>query len=152
VAFIDGTCDPAAGPGKQEQGPPPHCQLARSLRRLRSLRTGFGGVGVACRKAPVGGASQPDEKEFTMSKPAHKIRIGVLQVTIWRNTGEKGPWYSVTPTRSYKQDDDTWRETDSLGFDDLLTMGKLFELAHTWIMHQMQADAKARKESEKAAA
>ena len=25
-----------------------------------------------------------------MSKPAHKIRIGVLQVTIWRNHGEKG--------------------------------------------------------------
>ena len=80
-----------------------------------------------------------------MSQPAHKIRFGVLQVTIWRNTGEKGAWYSVTPTRSYKQDDETWRETDSLGFDDLLTMGKLFDLAHTWIMQQMQADAKARK-------
>ena len=41
-----------------------------------------------------------------MSKPAHKIRIGVLQVTIWRNHGEKGNWYSVIPTRSYKQGDD----------------------------------------------
>jgi hypothetical protein len=29
---------------------------------------------------------------------------------------------------------------------------KLFDLAHTWIMHQQQADAKARKESEQAAA
>lgn len=85
-----------------------------------------------------------------MSKPAHKIRIGVLQATIWRNHGEKGPWYSVTTARSYKADDETWRETDSLGFDDLLTMAKLFDLAHTWIMHQQQADAKARKESEQA--
>ena len=41
-----------------------------------------------------------------MSKPAHKIRIGVLQVTIWRNTGDKGNWYSVIPTRGYKQGDD----------------------------------------------
>ena len=60
-----------------------------------------------------------------MSKPAYKIRSGVLQVTIWRNTGEKGNWYSVIPTRSYKQGDDMWKETESLGFDDLLTMAKL---------------------------
>jgi len=87
-----------------------------------------------------------------MSKPAHKLRIGVLQVTIWRNTSEKGNWYSVIPSRSYKNGDDTWKETDSLGFDDLLTMAKLFDQAHSWIMHQQQADAKARKESEQAAA
>jgi hypothetical protein len=87
-----------------------------------------------------------------MSKPAHKIRIGVLQVTIWRNQSEKGPWYSVIPARSYKQGDATWKETDSLGFDDLLTMAKLFDQAHTWIMHQQQADAKARKESAQVAA
>jgi hypothetical protein len=92
------------------------------------------------------------EKEITMSQPAHKIRSGVLQVTIWRNRGEKGNWYSVIPSRSYKNGDDTWKETDSLGFDDLLTMAKLFDLAHTWIMHQQQADAKARKESQQAAA
>ena len=45
-----------------------------------------------------------------MSSPAHKIRIGVLQVTIWRNISEKGTWYSVTPSRSYKQGDETWRK------------------------------------------
>ncbi len=87
-----------------------------------------------------------------MSQPAHKIRIGVLQVTIWRNHGERGNWYSVIPSRSYKQGDDAWKETDSLGFDDLLSMAKLFDLAHTWIMHQHQADAKGRKEAAKAAA
>ena len=86
-----------------------------------------------------------------MSKPAFKIRCGVLQVTIWRNTGEKGNWYSVIPTRSYKQGDDMWKETDSLGSEDLLAMAKLLDLADTWIMHQKQADAKARKESQQAA-
>ena len=92
------------------------------------------------------------EKETTMSQPAHKIRIGVLQVTIWRNHGEKGNWYSIIPSRGYKQGDDTWKETDSLGSDDLLAMAKLLDLAHTWIMHQQQADAKGRKESQQAAA
>jgi len=40
----------------------------------------------------------------------------------------------------------------TLTFDDLLTMSKLLDLAHTWIMHQQQADAKGRKESAQAAA
>ena len=86
-----------------------------------------------------------------MSKPAHKIRIGALQVTIWRNAGDKGSWYSVTSSRSYKQGEETWKETDSLNSDDLLPMAKLLDLAHTWVMHQQQADAKSRKESQQAA-
>ena len=87
-------------------------------------------------------------------QPAHRIRSGVLQVTIWRNHSiEKGTtWYSVKPTRSYKQGEDSWTQTDNLGFDDLLPMAKLFDLAHTWIMHQQQADAQARKQSARAAA
>ena len=85
------------------------------------------------------------------NQPAHKIRRGVLQVTIWRNAGDKGNWYSVIPSRSYKQGDDAWKETESLNGDDLLPMAKLLDLADTWIMHQQQADAKARKESQQVA-
>jgi hypothetical protein len=85
-----------------------------------------------------------------MSKPAHKIRFGVLQVTIWRNSNEKGSWYSVTPSRSYKQGDETWNETDSLGEDDLLAMGELHRQAFVWIARQKQADAKSRKAREEA--
>jgi hypothetical protein len=80
------------------------------------------------------------------NQPAHKIRRGVLQVTIWRNTGDNGTWYSVVPSRGYKASDDKWKESDSLNQDDLLPMAKLLELADTWIMHQQQADAKARRE------
>jgi hypothetical protein len=86
-----------------------------------------------------------------MSQPAHKFRYGVLQVTIWRNPGEKGNWYSVIPSRSYKKGDD-WKETESLGFDDLLSMSKLLSQAHTWIVDAKRADAKSRKESAQAAA
>ena len=82
-------------------------------------------------------------------QPAHKIRSGALSVTIWRNkNSDKGTtWYSVIPSRGYKQGDDAWKETDSLNFDDLLTMAKLLDLAHTYIMHQQQADSKARKDA-----
>jgi hypothetical protein len=80
------------------------------------------------------------------NSPAHKIRRGVLQVTIWRNTGDNGTWYSVVPSRGYKNNDDKWKESDSLNQDDILPMAKLLELADTWIMHQQQADAKARRD------
>ena len=83
-------------------------------------------------------------------------RTGVLDGTIpdgiWRNSGEKGPWYSVIPSRSYKQGDDTWKETDSLNADDVLAMAELLRDAYAWIKAQRKADAKARKESEQAAA
>ena len=85
-----------------------------------------------------------------MSQPAHKIRIGVLQVTIWRNTSEKGNWYSVVPSRGYKKGDD-WKETESLREDDLLTMAKLLNQAHSWIVEAKRADSKARKAFAKAA-
>lgn len=74
-----------------------------------------------------------------MAKPAHKIRSGALEVTIWKNDGDKGAWYSATPRRSYKQGEE-WTESDSFGFDDLLTLAKLLDLAHSWIMSAQQAD------------
>jgi hypothetical protein len=86
-----------------------------------------------------------------MSQPAHKIRCGVLQATIWRNRGERGNWYSVNLTRGYKKDD-AWKETDNLGFDDLLTSSKLLDQAHSWITHQLAADAKGRRQAEQVTA
>ena len=82
-----------------------------------------------------------------MSTPAHTIRTGTLQATIWRNAGEKGNWYSVQLTRGFKADEG-WRNTDSLGFDDLLSAAKLLDQAHTYIGHQLEADRKGRKESQ----
>ncbi len=80
-----------------------------------------------------------------MAIPAHKIRNGVLQVTIWRNTTDNGKvWYSVNTSRSYKAGDDGWRQSDSLNTDDLLPMAKLLDQAHTWITRQ----AKPRKGEE----
>jgi hypothetical protein len=85
-----------------------------------------------------------------MSKPAHKISDGLLRVTIWRNTGEKGAWYSVVPSRGYKPDNGDWQETESLGGDDCLAMAELLREAYAWIKMQRRAEAKARREADKA--
>ena len=86
-----------------------------------------------------------------MAQPAHKIRVGNLHATIWRNTGEKGAWYSVNPARSYKNGDETWKENDSLGFDDILIMAELLRQAWAWIAKQRQAEYDANKVRENAA-
>ncbi len=63
-----------------------------------------------------------------MSAPVHKHRIGNLQATIWRNLTERGNWYSVKLTRSFKAEDG-WRETDNLGYEDMLPAAKLADMA-----------------------
>lgn len=84
-----------------------------------------------------------------MSQPATKFRDGCLQVVVWRNTSTSGQtYYSVNPMRSYKQGDDTWKETDSLSADDLLAMAELLREAYVWIKMQKRADAKGRREAE----
>lgn len=86
-----------------------------------------------------------------MSTPAHKLRINNISAIIWRNSSDNGSWYSVQIKRSYKNNDDEWRDTDALGQDDLLTAAKLLDQAHTWIGHQLEADRKGRKQSQQVA-
>lgn len=82
-----------------------------------------------------------------MSTPAHKLRDGCLQVCIWRNTSTEGKtYYSIEPQRSYRNGDDTWRETNSLNQDDLLPMAELLREAYAWIKTQKRADAKGLRE------
>jgi hypothetical protein len=80
------------------------------------------------------------------AKPAHKFRNRALSVTIWKNESDKGPWYSVTPSRSYKQGDQ-WKESDSFGVDDLPPLAKLLDQAHTWILNTEQAERQPSPES-----
>ena len=88
-----------------------------------------------------------------MSSPAHKIRVGNLHVTIWRNTNrDKGTtFYTLDPARSYKNGDETWKVSTSLGQDDALVMAELLRQAWAWVTKVQQADYNARKVREKAA-
>jgi hypothetical protein len=88
-----------------------------------------------------------------MSTPAIKFRDGALQVVVWRNSStENRMYYSATPQRSYRQGDDSWRETDSLNENDLLAMAELLREAYAWIRMQKRADAKGIKERDKVTA
>ena len=65
-------------------------------------------------------------------KPIDEVRIGRVKATIWKNGTEDAPRYNVTFSRLYK-DSDQWQSTPSFGRNDLLTLAKVADLAHTRI-------------------
>ena len=75
-------------------------------------------------------------------KPINEVRIGRVKATIWKNGTEDAPRssrdapayvaYNVTFSRLYK-DGDQWKSTQSFGRNDLLTLAKVADLAHTRI-------------------
>ena len=76
-------------------------------------------------------------------KPLDEVRIGRIKATIWKNGTEDAPRssqdapayvaYNVTFSRLYKDGDDKWQSTQSFGRNDLLTLAKAADLAHTRI-------------------
>lgn len=75
-------------------------------------------------------------------KPIHEVRLGSIKAAVWNNPTETMVRYNVTFNRIYK-DGTGWRNTDSFGRDDLLLLGKVADLAHTWICERMRQDASA---------
>lgn len=77
----------------------------------------------------------------TTKKPVHEIRLGRIKASIWANKSEKnGTRHNVTVCRIYKEEPDSkkWSFSDSFGRDDLLTLAKLLDQAHSWIFEQSQ--------------
>lgn len=69
----------------------------------------------------------------TAKPPVAKIRLGLINANIWqRNTGED-VFYSVTFDRRYRDKQGEWRSTQSYNADNLLTLSKLADQAHTEI-------------------
>jgi hypothetical protein len=79
--------------------------------------------------------------EKTANRPVQTIRYGSVRAAIWKREVDLGnnsrPMYSVTFTHSYKDGND-WKESSSFGPDDLLTLSKIANEAHTFI-HQHRA-------------
>jgi hypothetical protein len=79
-------------------------------------------------------------KNQQSNKPVRVIRIGSLSASVWRREGKENDFFTVTANRAYK-DGDTWKYSDSFGRDDLLTVAKLLDLAHTAIC-KLEAEEK----------
>ncbi len=69
------------------------------------------------------------------NKPVKEIRLGRIKAAIWENETANGSRHNVKVVRLYK-DGDEWKDSDSFGRDDLLVVGKVLDLAHSWIFDQ----------------
>ncbi len=68
--------------------------------------------------------------------PVQTIRKHSLKASIWRNETRNGPLYNVTLVRTYR-DGEEFKDTGSLGFDDLANAAKLLLDAESWVTHQI---------------
>jgi hypothetical protein len=65
----------------------------------------------------------------TKKQPVKEVRLGRIKAVIWKNSGSNGngPLLNTTLSRLYKEpESDTWKESQSLGRDDLLLGGQGF--------------------------
>ncbi len=68
------------------------------------------------------------------TKGVKEVRLGRIKAVIWKNPGSNGngPLLNTTLARLYKDpESDTWKESQSLGRDDLLLAAKVLGEAHT---------------------
>lgn len=74
--------------------------------------------------------------------PVAKLRLGLLNANIWQRTTEDHTFYSVSFERRYRDAQGNWQSTHSYNSDDLLSLAKLADQAHSWIfnLHAREAD------------
>lgn len=71
-------------------------------------------------------------------QPIHKIRMRNITAAIWQNQSERGPWYSVTISRSYRDAENNWHTTESFSGPDLLIVAEVARTSFHWIVHTTQ--------------
>jgi hypothetical protein len=84
---------------------------------------------------PAAAAAVPES-----GRPVHEVRHGRIRAAVWRNPTEKGPMYSVSVSRSYKDAEGAWHDSHSFGFEDVLTVAKAMYDAHSFISAQVSRE------------
>lgn len=77
--------------------------------------------------------SQKNETTTTEKRlPVQSFGIGLVRVAVWENKTKNGVMHSVTVSRRYL-DGATWKSSSSFSGNDLLSLAKLLDEAHSWI-------------------
>lgn len=79
-------------------------------------------------------------------KPARVLRDGTIKAVIWKNEGDKGPFYSVEFIRSFKDESaGEWKDSRSFSNGQILKVQHLAGKAYDAIA-KLRAEDKAEKE------
>jgi hypothetical protein len=71
--------------------------------------------------------------------PVAKIRVGLITASIWERKTDNGTFYATSFERRYRNGDGDWKTSHSYDPADLLTVGKVADLAHTKILELQNA-------------
>lgn len=66
------------------------------------------------------------------NQPAAKYRLGYVTATVWRNED----YFNVVLSKSYKDAENNWKETDQLGHGDIMNSIKVLQRAESFIAEQ----------------
>jgi hypothetical protein len=66
-------------------------------------------------------------------KPVTTLRRGIVKATIWDDVSEKGPFFSTTFSRSYKDQSGAWSTGTSFSLNDLEALLTVAQEAREWI-------------------
>lgn len=66
--------------------------------------------------------------------PIARFRDQGLTVSLWQRDTEKGVFYDVSFSRSYRAQDGEWQNATNCPAGDIQTLRKLLDLAHTEIL------------------
>ncbi len=75
------------------------------------------------------------------NKPVETIRDGSIKATIWRNSSEKGDFYSVQFTRTWQDDQGNYHDADSFSGSQLLRVAHLAAKAYDRTAELRREDA-----------
>jgi hypothetical protein len=70
----------------------------------------------------------------TAKPPVAKLRLGLINATIWERVTDNGTFHSVTFERRYRDSKGEWHSTHSYEPSDLLLLAKLADQAHSKIL------------------
>ena len=74
------------------------------------------------------------------TKPADTLRDGSIKATIWKNSSEKGDFYGVEFSRTYKSGEE-FRDSKSFSGAELLRLAYLAQRAYQQVADLRAADA-----------
>jgi hypothetical protein len=78
------------------------------------------------RQAQSAAAANDEEQTTSSARPVKTFKQGGVEVSVWRNPGEKGDMYNTTIRNSYKDNDSgEWKETSSFSPTDLAVLSQL---------------------------
>jgi hypothetical protein len=91
--------------------------------------------------------SRPQASSTNGNRPVHTLRHRRIKATIWRNETAKGSMFNVTVVRSYRDANDEWKDSGSIGYDDLMNVAALMYEAHGVISQLLAKESAAARTS-----